>query len=525
MRTLRPREPRAWLRAGIFLLFALLPVSMPGHLFVNHFLKKTWCWYSAFLYPEFFVLLLIGAVNIRILRQGESPPAARKHFELTSVFFVLGLAIVVWTSLSAVLQGAYADYWIQRLFVGWVFPMCTALVLLMDERQEALRAAWQGLAAGVSVLLVVCLVLYVVSFGVPRSFHELVFVNRTWKAHLGISGGILFGVLTLGNFNDVAVFFAGAIAVACGALARPGRERRVTFFFLTGALLLEYLCYSRGVILSLVLLLLLILACGRRWKVRPLVGPGLLLTGFLVTAVIPKDVGNYWKEQLTVASGSTAKFRADLWSRVLSIDPNDRRFEGQIPASTYEAGERLMLDSGSDTRTDGNQTLRRRGRTRSEISDEFRALRRRTQERVGSPRRVFWLGYGSGNNGLIQGMTYDAGTHNLFLDALGASGVVGLVLVGVLWLVLLAVTARLFLAGPSRALIPGTGLVTALGLFAVCALLFVNACLVNWRIDNLGTSLNATVFWLLVATACAADRGRALGLSDPAGAPERIEGR
>jgi hypothetical protein len=215
----------------------------------------------------------------------------------------------------------------------------------------------------------------------------------------------------------------------------------------------------------------------------------------------------------------------------------------EIPATAFEANARLMLGpeskvearKGSPVPSEANARLMRGPELKEgarkepaeqantghapagglpKIADEFRTLRTRVAERSGSPRRVFWLGYGAGNNGLIEGMTYDAGTHNLFLDALGASGVIGFLLVASLWIALLAVGARLCLARPARALVSGTDLVTALGLFTACALLLLNACLVNWRIDNLGTSLNGTVLWLLIATACEADRAHASGRED-----------
>jgi O-antigen ligase len=141
--------------------------------------------------------------------------------------------------------------------------------------------------------------------------------------------------------------------------------------------------------------------------------------------------------------------------------------------------------------------------------EEFGALRERVAARSGSWSRRLLLGYGPGNFGIVQGMTYEAGTHNLFLDALATTGIPGLVLIAALWLCLLFVSGRAFARSPQRCVVEGPVVcVTSQSLFAAVLTMLLCAGMVNVRVDNLGTSLFGAVLWLLIATACEADRAR-----------------
>jgi hypothetical protein len=507
----RDASPR--LRIGVFLLFAFLPVSMPAHLLVNHLLGRTWCWYSALLYPgsllTVVLLCLVLAspatrrrLHARLIRGGgrSLPPIA--------LFLLLGASIVVWTAFTAVLQASYADYWVQRLLVGWVFPMAMVLTILGVGDSGGLEAAWKGLALGASVLLAGTLVLYFASFGVPGDFRELVFVNRTSRVHGGLKAGIYFGELTLGGFNDVAVFFAGSIAAAWGILAERGRTFRagaLALAFVVAALVLEFLCYSRGAILSLGAAALVYLAAGVRQRVARNLLPPLAFALFAICVVLPPGAVAYWKGQLQAAPGTTAEFRVSLWKHVLEVDPTGHRFEHEGPAATAERVDRIVLESVGG----GSPSAPVRGGAEPGTPhDEFATLRLRVAARSGSLPRRLLLGYGPGNFGVVQGMTYDAGTHNLFLDALSSSGIPALVLVGGLLISLLVVSGRRALTEPLGAAVGGGPLwITSQAVFAVVVTFLTNAILVNVRVDNLGTSLFGAVLWLLIATACARSGG------------------
>lgn len=524
MKALLPRDSSGWLRVGVFILFALLPVSMPAHILVNHFLRRTWCWYSAFLYPEsILVVLLLGLVWMspaaRRRVRARFSPAENGGRDPLVWFFTLGVLIVGWTSLTAILQASYTDYWVQRLLVGWVFPMAMIVALCGAEGPKGLEAAWKGLAAGSTLVLLVALVLYVVSFGVPRDFRELVFDNRTSKAHLGLRGGIYFGELTLGGFNDIAVYFALGIAAGWGALvaARTARARRTVTIWLAAALVLVYFCYSRGVILSLGAAAFIFLAVGvLRRDVKNLV-PSAIFLAFLVSALLPAGAVDYWKGQLKAERGSTAEFRVSLWKGVLQADPAGHRFQQEGPPAVVERMDRAVLESRkgvapSPPASAGPAPASDTGR------DDFEALRRRVAARSGPLPRRLLLGYGSGNFGVIHGMTYDAGTHNLFLDALAWSGVVGLALIASLWTYLLVVSGLAAARAPFARVVDGIALcVTAQSLFAVIVTILVCAVLVNVRVDNLGTSLFGAVLWLLIATACDASRAGSTPREDSGG--------
>lgn len=520
MKALRSRDASDWLRAGVFVLFALLPVSMPAHLFVNHLLGRTWCWYSAFLYPEsILVVLLLGLV-------WTSPTARRRvRVRFSSAenggrdplmwFLSLGVLIVGWTALTALFQASHTDFWVQRVLAGWIFPMAMIVALLGVDGTEGLDAAWRGLAAGSTLLLLAALFLYVMSFGVPRAFRELVFDNRTSKAHLGLRGGIYFGELTLGGFNDIAVFFATGIAVAWGALvaSRTAKARRIVAIWLAAALTLEFLCYSRGAILSIGGGALVFFAVGARRRVATNLVPPLVFAAFLACVLLPAGAVDYWTKQLKVQSGTSAEFRVSLWKGALQADPSGHRFQQEGPPAVAERMDRAVLESRKSV-TPGPAAFAGPAPAPvpvalNTVRDDSSALRRQVAERSGPLPRRLLLGYGPGNFGVIQGMTYDAGTHNLFLDALVSSGVLGLALVGSLWTYLLVVSGLAAARAPFAAVEGKVLYVTAQSLLATIVTLLLCAVLVNVRVDNLGTSLFGAVLWLLIATACEASRPRA----------------
>ncbi|MGH9203033.1 MAG: hypothetical protein ACRD2A_17545, partial [Vicinamibacterales bacterium] len=204
-----------WDRHVIRLLFFGLPLAMPVHLVINHFTRTTWSWPVSLLYPEVLgtlVVLILASRRVNLRRTWET--LLSSDSSLRGIVCVAG-AFVAWTAVCAVVQGAFAGYWIRSLLIGWVVPaLLAAVVLALGPR--ACSAAWQGLSAGVGVLLVESIALYIISFGIPHSFNELVYMNKTYRVWQGLKGGIYLGELTLGNMNDIAVFFAIAIAFASG---------------------------------------------------------------------------------------------------------------------------------------------------------------------------------------------------------------------------------------------------------------------------------------------------------------------
>jgi hypothetical protein len=401
------REAEArWLRRITFGLFFYLPLSMPGHILVNHYTRTIWSWPTLFLCPETIGVLILAWLSFSKSRSRREIHASLEANGLLGALLYLALVFILWVSVSAAVQHAYPGYWIRSLLAGWVLPLVLALALLGAREAGVLDAAWKGLAAGAAVLLLESLVLYFVSFGFPTSFNDLIFVNRTWKIFSGIKGKVFFGELTLGSVNDIAIFFGAGLAVLVGLLVNGIRVRTSVAAGILGgliaALALEYLTYSRGVLLSLMAVGLV--AGGVGFAVprlrTPLTVPGLLvLLFFFVSLFAPDGSVEYWQSQFRSAGGSSAEFRRELWKGALSGKDESARFRKQASADVSRAVDAALatvapVPSGSGARLDAGVLVN--------------AERAAARERVSSPARRLAFGYGLGNYGLAQGISYDA---------------------------------------------------------------------------------------------------------------------
>jgi len=500
-----PDEERAmfWTNRVVFLVMFGLPLAMPLHILVNHFTRTTWSWPVSLLYPEMLgtLLLLVFASRRTNLRRTwarilASDPSLRR-------IVLVAAAFTAWTAVCAIVQGAFPGYWIRSVLIGWVFPVLLAGAVLALGRR-ARSAAWQGLSAGVGVLLLESIVLYFMSFGIPHSFHELVFTNRTGRVWQGVKGGVYFGELTLGNVNDIAVFFAVAIAFASGyALDLAPRTRAlpgVMIAFVAAALFLELLCYSRGVILCLLLVLMLLVLAAvaspplRRRRLGLLV---LVFAVFLGTAFSSSQSRQYWVAQLRLSDGSTSALREFMWSRALRAESVTKTYRESAPKVMSQAADEAIARAvpppaatpspppvPKETPTPGSQTVRAE-----------------TAAAAGSWMRRLIFGYGLGNYGLIIGATFEAGTHNMFLDAYVASGLPGLILFSGLWFMMLWRMGRegwRFLREPEpTSRDPGVPVPPVL---LAVVVITVAGVIVNFKLETLGMMLNAAAVWLLIVT-------------------------
>jgi hypothetical protein len=500
-----------WTERVIFWLFVGLPIAMPAHILINHVTRTNWNWPVSLLYPEVlgtFLVLALASRRTNLLRTWAGALTADP-----SLRWLVGAAaaFTVWTAVCAVAQGAFAGFWVRALLIGWIVPALLAGgVFALGPR--ACATAWRGLSLGVVLLLVESIALYVISFGIPRSFHEVVYLNRTSRVWLGLKEGVYFGILTLGNTNDIAVFFAIAVAAASGyalAVARRGRTGLVSAF-IAAALVLEYLCYSRGVILCLLLVLMSLIsaAVGSRSFRRRELGVVVLVFVAFFGGVFSSDQGRrYWVEQFGGSQASSAAFRWLLWTRALSAESVTKEYRGSAPKAMGQTADVVVVQAqpaGAPAEAAVREAPAANVSTpaaASSLTSEARTIRSDVTARVGSKARRLILGYGLGNYGIVIGATFDAGTHNMFMDALVASGVLGLVLFSVFWLTVLYRVGRegwrhlRTPAGP-----PGDR-----GLPAVSALLAVvvitgAGLLVNFKFENLGMMLNGAVVWLLVLT-------------------------
>ncbi len=482
-------------RALVFLLFFYLPLAMPGRLVVNHFLGRPWAWYAAFLYPEGLLTVAVCVLAFSS-RSGRARMAQAVSDPIWRWMLSSAALLVGWLAVSAAVQRADADFAAERLLAGWILPgaLAAALTALDDGTSDA----WAGLTAGMAVFVPFALVLYGLSFGVPGSFHELVFGNRTQRMARGLSGGVSFGELTMGGVNDIAIFVAAALAVAAGLwlVARSGGSRAALLGWSVLALLLELLCYSRGAILSLLLLgILLAFTAIRRPRLRRLFVPAGLFLLLMVSALAPGEARRYWADQLRVAEGSTARVRWRLWKTSLTVDEKTPTFGGQLPAPTAEkgAGGPPPAPASEKSAADGGGADPRPRPTAN--AAEF--AREELAKFVARGQRPRWLGFGLGNYGRLQGMTADACTHSMFLDAVVHGGIPAGVLFAAFWGLLVIACLRA-LASESR---PETsGGPPPVSLAGAVFVLTLTGATVSFQFWNLGAMVNGTLVFLLAAT-------------------------
>jgi hypothetical protein len=130
-----------------------------------------------------------------------------------------------------------------------------------------------------------------------------------------------------------------------------------------------------------------------------------------------------------------------------------------------------------------------------------RAVRADLAAQVGSWKRRLIFGYGLGNYGVIIGATFEAGTHNMFLDAHVASGVPGLVLFSGFWFMMLWRMGRegwrILREGTSP---PRESIVPLPSVLLAVFVITVAGVIVNFKFETLGMMLNAAVVWLLIVT-------------------------
>ncbi|HQQ76132.1 MAG TPA: class I SAM-dependent methyltransferase [Thermoanaerobaculia bacterium] len=489
-------------RLLVTLLFTYLPFAMSGHLLVNHVLGGPWYWYSAFLYPEGVLTVVVCVVTL--CRAGERERLFDRLSGPGGLWWILGVAgaFVVWLAASAILQRAPTGFWIERLLAGWVLPMALALALL--ARADGVSDAWAGLRLGLAAFVPFALALYLFSFGIPSSFRELVVLNRTWKMVSGVRGKVYFGELTLGGINDVAVFVAAALALAGGLWLvdrRSRASRRVLWAWFVAGLVLELLCYSRGAIVSLALVAAFYAAASWRFvRLRALRVPAALLTALVAVALALPGAWPYWSNQLRVGPGSTARVRLTLWRRILTVNAETATFGGQLPAPPPPK----PTPSVAPPPPAEPPAARAAGAGSATAAPVVEEARERIARFTSANGRQRVLGFGLGNYGLLQGMTEDACTHSMFLDALAHGGLPGAVFFAAFWCLGLGLAARAVLLRPVPSI--GTPVPASISVAAaLCVLTFAGGT-VSFQFWNLGTMLNGAFVWLLVITSAATFR-------------------
>ncbi len=424
---------------------------------------------------------------------------------------LLGLALlfVAWTSVCAVAQGAFAPYWVPYLVLGWVLPGILALAMIALG-ETALRPAWRGLGWGISILLVVSIFLYFASFGLSMAVESVLF-NRYVRAPAGVAGGAYFARLTLGDYNSVGIFFAAVAAFCLGrGLSRSRGRAWLSWAILLPSLMVVYLVYSRGAILSVVAaalaaLTLVVLYPGLRTGDRILRSVVvLLLFGFVVSR---KETLPHWG--LASSRAGSGSVRLGMWEALVagrtdsSLLRTDASKEDQAKqdVSLVEALEHRPIQFGVSLKLPfaaaRSAPPPRPTPTSEEAVEAAARYRKELAARVGSPLRRYVLGMGIGNFGLLNGMSFDTGTHSLFLDAFAASGLPGAGIFGAFWC---ALAWRFWrnLRAPRRADGDSIGRPEPLALLLAFLAVSVSGVIVNFRLDGLGILLPAGTLWLMV---------------------------
>lgn len=483
-----------------FWLFLYIPLSMPGTMAIAYLTGLTWSWATVFLRPE--TVLALALLGVCFGRRG----ARQRLWALlrgngglrATVGF--GVAFVTWYALAAIVQGAFPGYWLRNLLVGWIIPALVALALRSVDDENALRLAWKGLIVGLAILTVECLVLYIVSFGIPTSFHEIVFVNRTSRVHAGVRGGVYFGRVTLGEFNALAVFFTGVVAGLSGALCRvradAGTTRRMLVAGLVAALGVEYLCYSRGAVIAIGIVAALIGAMALLWPVNRTRGLFIALginLLFLGSLFIGSGSWDYWMRHVSFSRGSTSAIRLTLWKAAV-----DGRSEATELRKGIPEASKIQMDQALVSALQSREGAPR-GVPLAQDPHRAEDLRREISERVKPLWRRAAFGYGPGNFGVHQGLVFETSTHNLCFDAFADAGAIGCVLFIGLWCTL---GIRLLRAarreGPEDTR-RGAG-PSATALFLALLAVFISGNLVSFQLVSAGAGISGAILWLVAVT-------------------------
>lgn len=479
--------PENW----VLVFVATLPLMMVSHIAVNHFVEPWLGLATPLVYPEVLVALILIAMPGR--------GGIRVDDSLRRLV-VVSLALGVWLAFCSVVQQAPVRYWPRRLAIEWLLgPLIgVGFARHMDARVwRRVRETWMWTSLA-GVLVALCL--YVVSVGIPTSFRELVFDNRTYYLQFGLARGVYFGELTFGGVNDIASYYGIVYLVYLAMLLDGEEHHRWRMALLPSVLVLEYLCYSRGVLLGLAMGTGFLVAC-RVAKAAPWGSSAKAALAacalFWAAVVAPPDAWAYWRGQLTIEESSTAALRMRMWSGSLDAEhsaPQATRnlppeivtgmrsqSEGRAQHRRTPSGVRGTLPAGREQR-EADRELER--------DPETEARQKRVSEAVGGGVRRFLVGYGTGNYGLLAGATPDFGVHNLFLEAFVAGGALGLALFIVLWAGFVWRAYGWAVAG---------GGATAWSALAVAGFLTFVGAFVSVRFENLGTYVLGTIFWLIAA--------------------------
>lgn len=481
-------------------LFFYLPLSMPLHIAVHQVVDHRSVWVFL-VYPESIAILLLALLVSLRARAGTLSSSARSD---SSFRWLIGCACayLVFAITSGILQGSDLPFAVRKLAMQWALPIVLAISLRRIWSPSLDALIRRALIRGTFALLLLALVTYVLSFPLPRSFQELVFLNRTSLIWRGFSGGILFGEIPFGGVNPLAAHIATLSCLVIGSVLACERPRSKAFLlaWIGLAWLIEYLCFSRGTLLFLFAAVLAFAFHGLALRGPRLPATVAGLTGALfLAATLPPGALAYWNEQLRLLPGSSAASRSSQWKHIAE---GEEIAESEIPTA---ASNRMREDVASEWAAEAGEPASREGATAPRPpkehfpersgQDAYEALQKEIAARIGGPTRRLLIGYGVGNYGILRGLVPDSGSHNIFLDALLEAGVLGAVSFALFFILGFVRRIRGWLAARRRS--TGEEATEFARLLALASIAVIGV-LVDYRLENLGTMTGAGILWFLV---------------------------
>lgn len=476
-------------------LFFYLPLSMPLHIAVHQIVDYRSVWVSL-AYPESVAILLLAVLVWLRRRSGGLSPSARSDSGFRWIV-ICACAYLLFATAAALFQGSDLPFAVRKLAMEWALPILLAVSLrrAWSPRLDAL-IRW-SLIRGTFALLLLALLTYVWSFHIPRSFFDIVYVNRTWLIWRGVEGGVLFGEIPFGGVNPLAAHVGTVSCLVIGALLARERPRTKPFLLVWIGLawLIEYLCFSRGILLFL-FAAVLAFAINRRVQ-RLNQSPAVLgLTAALfLAATVPPGALAYWTEQFGFRPGSSAASRSKQWKHLAD---GKQVAESEIPAAASErmrenvGGALGRKGSKSDSRDAATATASQKRKARA-----YKQLQQAISARIGGPARRLLVGYGIGHYGILRGLVPDSGSHNIFFDALLEAGILGAASFALFFALGFFRRIRGWLAARKES---DSEYATELARLLAFASIAIIGVLVDYRLENLGTMTGAGVLWYLLVS-------------------------
>lgn len=531
-----------WTSDGLVLylaasLYFYLPLSMPLRYAIHKFVDPSAGW-AMLAYPETWAILVLGALTLHNDGWSRLRTVPRKDPWFFAIVLCAAAYMIV-LSTSALVQGSDPTFAFRKIGMEWILPLVLGISLRLNWSRQLDCLIARSLIGGTFVLFLVGLVTYYASFGIPSTFREHIFVNRTYLIWKGMAGGISFSEIPMGGVNVLAGHVATVccLVVAAITLRASGATKLYFIFWMFLACIVEFLCYSRGVLIYFLLIAPIFFALHPAFRkgvwCRALQAMMLVFTAAIF---LPSGSLSYWAGQLTVSDGSTARSRLAQVRNLLEVpEVSDeevpaeqrRRIEEWLrneygspvgnsapPASPLQDQGRTAVEdasfkdpaptlAGTLPKADvvaqepAQDNVDTTGPSADLAEEQQENLDMKIRARIGGRLRRFLIGYGPGHYGILRGLVPDSGTHNTFLNAFVDCGIFGFLAFS-LFLALASLRRFASWIHAKRNLSAGAQAQELGRLAALCSIIFIGI-LVDYRLENLGTMTGAALLWYLAS--------------------------